>query len=64
MPSGKYLGNQPVGRVNQESKPMSQLSDLIMFRPLDFGTFGRFEKTPVTNMAAGHTRCVTHVRRV
>jgi hypothetical protein len=31
---------------------MSQPSDLIMFRPSDFGTFGRFEETPVTNMPA------------
>ena len=31
---------------------MSQPSDLIMFRPSDFGTFGRFEETPVANMPA------------
>jgi 4-carboxymuconolactone decarboxylase len=29
---------------------MSQPSDRIMFRPSDFGTFGRFEETPVANM--------------
>ena len=31
---------------------MSQPSDLIMFRPSDFGTFGRFEETPVADMPA------------
>jgi hypothetical protein len=52
MPSGQSLGNRPVSRVKQESKPMSRPSDRIRFGPSDFGTFGRFEETPVADMPA------------